>query len=229
MIFLQGSGNGKGACATTPGGWPMPPLALLPTDAAKGISMVAPMCRLVPCGTAAQSRSTWFSSTARRIHSPSFRRESAIMSGSRLCQAACIAQLNTAHGCKAPDCWAVQVSAALIVVLTRGGSTARLVAKYRPSIPVRASMARSRVLLAASASCTAAATCSCAAGDCSRLRVPGVGYSGVAGKAAPPLPLYPGDPWGQPHAQLPDVRSIQVHGAPDTHPELQAVFKGCSD
>lgn len=30
----------------------------------------------------------------------------------------------------------VQVHAALIVVLTRGGSTARLVAKYRPSIPV---------------------------------------------------------------------------------------------
>ena len=30
----------------------------------------------------------------------------------------------------------VQVQAALIVVLTRGGSTARLVAKYRPSIPV---------------------------------------------------------------------------------------------
>ncbi len=29
-----------------------------------------------------------------------------------------------------------QVQAALIVVLTRGGSTARLVAKYRPSIPV---------------------------------------------------------------------------------------------
>ncbi len=29
-----------------------------------------------------------------------------------------------------------QVRAALIVVLTRGGSTARLVAKYRPSIPV---------------------------------------------------------------------------------------------
>ena len=29
-----------------------------------------------------------------------------------------------------------QVHAALIVVLTRGGSTARLVAKYRPSIPV---------------------------------------------------------------------------------------------
>ena len=31
----------------------------------------------------------------------------------------------------------LQVSASLIVVLTRGGSTARLVAKYRPSIPVR--------------------------------------------------------------------------------------------
>lgn len=30
----------------------------------------------------------------------------------------------------------MQVHAALIVVLTRGGSTARLVAKYRPSIPV---------------------------------------------------------------------------------------------
>ena len=30
----------------------------------------------------------------------------------------------------------VQVRASLIVVLTRGGSTARLVAKYRPSIPV---------------------------------------------------------------------------------------------
>jgi Pyruvate kinase, alpha/beta domain len=30
----------------------------------------------------------------------------------------------------------VQVHASLIVVLTRGGSTARLVAKYRPSIPV---------------------------------------------------------------------------------------------
>lgn len=30
----------------------------------------------------------------------------------------------------------LQVHAALIVVLTRGGSTARLVAKYRPSIPV---------------------------------------------------------------------------------------------
>lgn len=30
----------------------------------------------------------------------------------------------------------LQVQAALIVVLTRGGSTARLVAKYRPSIPV---------------------------------------------------------------------------------------------
>jgi len=29
-----------------------------------------------------------------------------------------------------------QVHAALIVVLTRGGSTARLVAKYRPNIPV---------------------------------------------------------------------------------------------
>ena len=29
-----------------------------------------------------------------------------------------------------------QVHASLIVVLTRGGSTARLVAKYRPSIPV---------------------------------------------------------------------------------------------
>lgn len=32
--------------------------------------------------------------------------------------------------------WCLQVHAALIVVLTRGGSTARLVAKYRPSIPV---------------------------------------------------------------------------------------------
>ena len=32
--------------------------------------------------------------------------------------------------------WGSQVHAALIVVLTRGGSTARLVAKYRPSIPV---------------------------------------------------------------------------------------------
>lgn len=32
--------------------------------------------------------------------------------------------------------WPVQVHASLIVVLTRGGSTARLVAKYRPSIPV---------------------------------------------------------------------------------------------
>ena len=31
---------------------------------------------------------------------------------------------------------APQVHASLIVVLTRGGSTARLVAKYRPSIPV---------------------------------------------------------------------------------------------
>lgn len=30
----------------------------------------------------------------------------------------------------------MQVRASLIVVLTRGGSTARLVAKYRPSIPV---------------------------------------------------------------------------------------------
>ncbi len=30
----------------------------------------------------------------------------------------------------------VQVKASLIVVLTRGGSTARLVAKYKPSIPV---------------------------------------------------------------------------------------------
>lgn len=30
----------------------------------------------------------------------------------------------------------VQVHASLIIVLTRGGSTARLVAKYRPSIPV---------------------------------------------------------------------------------------------
>lgn len=30
----------------------------------------------------------------------------------------------------------VQVHAKLIIVLTRGGSTARLVAKYRPSIPV---------------------------------------------------------------------------------------------
>ena len=30
----------------------------------------------------------------------------------------------------------LQVHASLIVVLTRGGSTARLVAKYRPSIPV---------------------------------------------------------------------------------------------
>ena len=32
--------------------------------------------------------------------------------------------------------YSLQVHAALIVVLTRGGSTARLVAKYRPSIPV---------------------------------------------------------------------------------------------
>ena len=30
----------------------------------------------------------------------------------------------------------LQVHASLIIVLTRGGSTARLVAKYRPSIPV---------------------------------------------------------------------------------------------
>ena len=37
--------------------------------------------------------------------------------------------------CELESCiW--QVHAALIVVLTRGGSTARLVAKYRPSIPV---------------------------------------------------------------------------------------------
>ena len=33
-------------------------------------------------------------------------------------------------------CFGRQVHASLIVVLTRGGSTARLVAKYRPSIPV---------------------------------------------------------------------------------------------
>lgn len=31
---------------------------------------------------------------------------------------------------------AVQVKASLIVVLTRGGSTARLVAKYRPAVPI---------------------------------------------------------------------------------------------
>ena len=30
----------------------------------------------------------------------------------------------------------LQVHASLIVVLTRGGSTARLVAKYRPVVPV---------------------------------------------------------------------------------------------
>ncbi len=35
-----------------------------------------------------------------------------------------------------PDLAPRQVHAALIVVLTRGGSTARLVAKYRPNIPV---------------------------------------------------------------------------------------------
>jgi pyruvate kinase len=47
------------------------------------------------------------------------------------------------RGTQTSDCTApmlcdmcAQVHASLIVVLTRGGSTARLVAKYRPSIPV---------------------------------------------------------------------------------------------
>ncbi len=52
-------------------------------------------------------------------------------SSDALCSAAGEPDATLCDGTRAP-----QVHASLIVVLTRGGSTARLVAKYRPAIPV---------------------------------------------------------------------------------------------
>ena len=199
----------------------MQPLALLPTDA------ISIQGRQHGC-THVQACSTWHSRSNHVRHSRSIMSglvhqaqlpaSTAPPSAGRVpsWQGPDSAKLNTAHGCKAPDCWAVQVSAALIVVLTRGGSTARLVAKYRPSIPVRASMAWSRVFLAASTSCTAAATCSCAAGGCSRLRVPGVGYLGSLERPPHPSLCTQAIPGGShmPNCLMSDQFRCTVHQTP---------------